>query len=98
MMISVLRNCFLNLNSNSKYKENYIKYWGEQLTDAFNVSKMQFICEYKRNFQFESYLDNLSFEYRSKVSKIRLSDHRLPIEKLRYEKIDKSERIHMGCM
>ena len=59
---------------------------------------MQFICEYKRNFQFESYLDNLSFEYRSKVSKIRLSDHRLlPIEKLRYENIDRSERICDVC-
>ena len=58
---------------------------------------MQFICEYKRNFQFEPYLDNLPFEYRSKVSKIRLSDHRLPIEKLRYENIDKSERICDVC-
>ena len=58
---------------------------------------MEFLCEYKRNFMFETYIDNLNYENRKTVSRFRLSNHNLPIEKLRYENIKKEDRLCEIC-
>ena len=58
---------------------------------------MEFLCEYKRNFKFETYIDNLNFDIRKIVSRFRLSNHILPIEKLRYENVKREERLCNVC-
>ena len=73
-------------NFEKKLKETYEKCWSEE-SRPLNESKLFFSREYKRNFMFEPYIDNLKFQNRKAVSKLRLSDHKFPIEKLRYENI-----------
>ena len=46
---------------------------------------------------FEPYIDNLKFQNRKAVSKLRLSDHKFPIEKLRYEHKKREERLCEIC-
>ena len=79
-----------------KLKETYEKCWSEE-SRPFNESKLIFLSEYKRNFMFESYIDNLNFQNRKAVSKLRLSDHNFPIEKLRYENKKREERLCEIC-
>ena len=46
---------------------------------------------------FEPYIDNLKFQYRKAVSKLRLFDHKFPIENLRYENKKREERLCEIC-
>ena len=80
-----------------KIKDMYKKSWKENINKSFNESKIEFLCEYKRNFKFESYIDNLNFDNRKTVSRFRLSNHNLPIERLRYDNIDREERLCGIC-
>ena len=66
-------------------------------TVTINESKIEFLREYKRNFKFESYIDNLNFDNRKIVSRFRLSNHNLPIERLRYDNISREERLCGIC-
>ena len=80
-----------------KIKEKFKQSWNKELNKSFNESKMEFLCEYKRNFKFETYIDNLNFENRKTVCKFRLSNHKLPIEELRYDNIKRVERLCPIC-
>ena len=80
-----------------RIKEMYKENWKENLEKSFGESKMVFICEYKRNFKFESYIDNLNFDNRKIVAKFRLSNHKLPVEVLRYDKIKTEKRLCPIC-
>ena len=61
------------------------------------MNQNSFFCVSKRNFMFEPYIDNLEFQNRKAVSKLRLSDHKFPIEKLRYENKKREERLCEIC-
>ena len=52
-----------------------------------NMFLRDFLCEYKRNFKFESYLDNLNYDDRKDITKFKLCNHNLPVERLRYENV-----------
>ena len=80
-----------------KIKRMFKQYWQVHMNRSFEESKMEFLCEYKRNFMFETYIDNLNYENRKTVSRFRLSNHNLPIEKLRYENIKREDRLCEIC-
>ena len=46
---------------------------------------------------FEPYIDNLKFQNRKAVLKLRSSDHKFPIKKLRYENKKGEERLCEIC-
>ena len=87
----------IKIDFENKIKEMHKKNWNENIKKSFSESKMEFLCEYKRNFKFEDYIDNLNFDNRRIVAKFRLSNHKLPVEVLRYEKIKKEERLCPIC-
>ena len=80
-----------------KLKTIYDQQRKKGICDCFNESKMDFLCEYKRNFKFESYLDDLKYEDRKIVAKFRLCNHSLPIERLRYENVIRYKRLCDIC-
>ena len=81
----------------NKIKDIYKKTWYQNVMKSFGESKLGFICEYKRNWKFETYIDNLTFKYQRIVSQFRLSNHNLPIEVLRYNNIKREKRLCQIC-
>jgi hypothetical protein len=51
----------------------------------------------KHKFEYERYLNTINFENRKNVSKLRLSDHKLPIERGRYLNIPVKDRLCTLC-
>ena len=49
-------------------------------------NKMRTYAEHKQDFKMESYITKLNFSARQKLSKLRLSDHSLEIERGRYQR------------
>ena len=88
---------FSHVHFENRIKEKYKTTWYENISTSFSESKMEFLCEYKRNFKFEAYIDNLNFENRKIISKFRLSNHNLPIEELRYNNTKREERLCPIC-
>ena len=78
----------------SKLKALYKEWWKENIK---NDSKMEFYNLYKKELYFESYIDNLSMKRRKVIAKLRLSNHKFPIEKQRYSNIRRNERYCSIC-
>ena len=102
--ISDLENNKLNLNKkkiNEDFekgiKKTFLDHWRINLENKFNNRKLEFYTEYKRNFSFEPYLDNLNHHHKKNVAKLRLSNHKFPIEKLRYNNIERKNRLCKMC-
>ena len=74
------------------YHENW-KMEAEKMSDG----KMAFYTKIKKNFHFETYLDKIPRMERKSITKLRLSCHSLPIEKMRYQKIQRVERKCTIC-
>ena len=74
--------------------------WINQRLSAFKEFKMDFMAIGKKTFQYEPYLDALSdYSLQKCVSKLRLSNHSLEIEKGRHRKRNKAyvERKNRIC-
>ena len=81
-------------------KEKLVDLYKENWTEAMEKNKegkLRFYYEIKKNFRFEGYLDNVPRDTRKYITRLRLSSHLLPIEQMRYQKIDKSERKCRIC-
>ena len=62
------------------------------------IIRLNFYKKVKTEFRRETFLDNLNFEQRRAVTKLRCSDHALEIEKGRHKGIkDRSKRICPLC-
>ena len=61
------------------------KWWKNSLSDP-DLSRLRFYKKIKLDFGMENYLKNPSFQQRSRISKLRCSDHSLEIEKGRHKK------------
>ena len=81
---------------NETLKLSYTTWWNKQAI-VTGTSKLDFYYQNKRNFVFENYLDNIPKQIRIYITRLRLSCHNLPIEILRYKKIERSERICDIC-
>ena len=55
--------------------------------------KLRFYFQFKKNFKFETYLDNIPREDRKAITKLRLPSHRLPIEVTRYQRTDMEDSV-----
>ena len=71
----------------------YLYTFKEDLETSIRI----FYRSIKEKFIFEPYLDLLPTNLRVKLTKFRLSNHKLPIEKGRWFNIPRSERICQKC-
>jgi hypothetical protein len=91
-----------NFTSNiiKKWKDWYIKDIFENIkhtTITNKTSKLRTFFKLKHRFEYERYLNTINFENRKNVSKLRLSDHKLPIERGRYLNIPVKDRLCTLC-
>ena len=77
--------------------ENYENRFFEKL-GAFNINNKLFLCsKIKRNYIIEPFIENSNFENRKLIVKMRISDHVLEIERGRYNKINREQRMCRQC-
>lgn len=93
---------FVNMNEiNQIYTvlcDNYIDMWRRGINDVIQNPKLRLYCTFKSEFQIEPYLVNIKeFKLRKVLSRFRLSNHELNIEKGRYHKIPKESRYCEVC-
>ena len=88
---TMLRKASLN-NSRSKF----IDTWTNTLRNP-DMPKMDFYKTIKNKFKLEKYLDLPNFTDRQIITKFRCSDHKLEIERGRYNGILRTERICKLC-
>lgn len=75
-------------------KDQFIQKWQQ---DVQNSSKCDLYRLYKVNFGFENYLGMASFKYRVALTKLRLSNHKLSVERGRYRNIPRHQRLCDLC-
>ena len=80
----------------SKLLEEFHNWWTSKAVPTGH-SKLDFYYDLKKTFCFQKYLDNVPKELRKYVTKLRLSGHYLPIEVLRYKKIERKKRYCNIC-
>ncbi len=83
---------------NTKFKkalhQKFDEYWQEERkTDG----KLRFYFEHKKDFKYENYLDLAQKDHRIAISRLRLSSHKLPIEQMRIQKVNREERVCPIC-
>ena len=72
------------------------KFWKGEISES-RETKLEFYFDHKKVFRFECYLDNMCKNKRINITKFRLSNHRLPVEVMRYQQIKREERICPIC-
>ena len=78
--------------------DSYDRLWWEKIKDS---PKALTYATFKCNVKFEKYLDQIKIgKHRTSLSRFRLSNHSLLIEKGRYTKpkLDRSDRICFNCL
>ena len=79
---------------NTNLKDTFIQQWIRQCNDTNKACNYHL---YKSTFGFEKYLDILPLCYSIAMTKIRTSNHKLPIEKGRYTNIHRENRTCTLC-
>ena len=79
-----------------KLTEQYKEKWKKEMEEK-KEGKLKFYQELKKNFKCEEYLDTISRADRKAITRLRLSCHTLPIERMRYQTIDRQERKCPFC-
>ena len=88
-------NKFLN-EFEYKLTQKILSFWKIEVNSKRNT-KLDFYKNIKKQFSFEKYLDIMGKEDRIPMTCIRLSNHNFPIEKLRYQKVEREKRICSIC-
>ena len=79
----------------TKIKESYIEFWKHKLNHS---SKLSFYSTFKTNYSMEPYLTKIKNpSIRRTFSKFRISNHKLLIERGRYENIPRENRLCKVC-
>jgi hypothetical protein len=77
--------------------ENYENMFFEKLR-SFNINNKLFLySKIKTNYIIEPFIENSNFENRKLIVKMRIRDHVLEIERGRYNKIYREQRICRHC-
>ena len=84
------------INVSKKIKDIYTCHWKNEAADK-TEGKLKFYLQLKKNFAFEKYLDTIPRVNRKDTTRLRLSSHSLPIEKMRSEEISREERKCTLC-
>ena len=74
--------------------DQYLQRWQAQVRES---SKCSFYKVIKLNMQFEQYLMQLPYNLRLCMTKLRVSNHKLPIEALRHRGVERADRICQRC-
>lgn len=81
-----------------KLKTLYVRHWQEQFNKGDGVGKLHLCSNIKQSFRLENYLDEVkNNKCRYSLTKLRISAHSLEIEKGRYYKIPRHNRICKVC-
>ena len=75
-------------------KDQFIQKWRQVVQTS---SKCVLYQSYKDNFEFESYLCMSPPQYRIALSKLRMSNHKLSIERGRYRNVPRHQRLCDFC-
>ena len=76
-------------------KNKYISYWNQTLQHS---QKLSFYYTFKKNYNLSAYLDlTRKNPSRKSLVKLRISSHKLRIERGRYDKIPRDERLCSLC-
>ena len=79
-------------------KKNLKAYYADQWRENVeNSSKCFFYKEYKTELAMEKYLMSLNYNSRTYLTKLRVSNHKLPIELGRHQDVAKIDRICTFC-
>ena len=95
---TILENDIINHDTKTivkKIKDKYLEFWRHKI---INSSKLTFFCTFKNEYKMEEYLsliDNPTI--RKTFSQFRISNHKLQIERGRYENIPRDKRICKLC-
>ena len=76
--------------------KTYSKFWEREIKNP-NSARLLLYKQIKKNLKMENYLQELSYENRKILTKIRCSDHCLEIEKGRHRNIPRNDRICKLC-
>lgn len=85
-----------------KYVKSTLKFYYEnlinnKLSKLDQKSKLYLFSNLKQNLSVESYLSISNFEYRKLITKLRISEHNLLIEKGRHLNIPREQRLCSHC-
>ena len=76
-------------------KDKYVEFWRQKM---INSSKLSFFRNFKNEYKTEEYLSLIQNPtVRRTFSQYRISNHKLQIERGRYENIPREERICKLC-
>ena len=75
-------------------RSKYGQYWWDKIQLE---SKMRTYIQFKSHFEFEDYLNISNVKHRKAMTKLRISAHRLAIERGRYNNIPLDKRICTTC-
>jgi hypothetical protein len=86
----------------SKYIKSTLKFYSEnlinnKLSKLDQKSKLYLFSNLKQKLSVESYLSISNFEYRKLITKLRISEHNLLIEKGRHSNIPREQRLCSHC-
>ena len=97
--VSVLEMCNMSKSEiHQRLKMMYIKYWRHTIDKGEGVGKMHLYNRIKQNFDFEDYLNEVrNPQYRKAYTQLRISAHRLEVERGRYLKIPRQSRFCKMC-
>lgn len=83
--------------SNKYIREHFLTLWNAQKV-LNSQGKLDTYCSLKSNFGLEKYLVNMTnFESRRNITRLRISAHRLNIERGRYQRISRENRKCTRC-
>jgi hypothetical protein len=77
-----------------RMKDQFLQRWQQELMESSSCLNYRL---FKHNFQFERYLIDLPPDYSNSFLRFRVLNHRLPIQRLRYQKIERSLRVCDLC-
>ena len=85
-----------------KYAKSTLKFYYEnlinnKLSKLDQKRKLYLFSNLKQNLSVESYLSISNFEYRKLITKLRISEHNLLIEKGRHLNIPREQRLFSHC-
>ena len=86
---------FNNIKQN--LKNNYEKLFFQKLKSTTENSKIFLYSKIKTNFDIDEFISRTNFENRKNICKMRISDHFLEIERGRYKRLKRENRICQYC-
>ena len=79
----------------TRLNDQYLQTWATRINES---PKCDFYKCIKHSIELEAYLNLLPYNLRKNMARFRLSNHKLPVEKLRHTGVERSERYCNKCL